>query len=211
LSARGRDAERSRQALLDAGEALFAARGYDAVTMAEVGAAAGLSRGAPGYFFGSKDELYGAVLQRVFAARTAALEPAFAPLVAWARGEDARSLEAVLAVAVDGYVGFLRARPAFVALSQREAVAGGARLASTPHESPVVEHALRTLRRRARERGLRAFDVQQALIAFVSLCFFPLATRDTLLRTIGADPDSARFDRAHRRQVVGVMLALLKE
>ena len=59
-----RDAERTRAAILDAAERLFAEQGYDATSLTEVGAAAGVSRGTPGYFFGTKAELYQAVLDR---------------------------------------------------------------------------------------------------------------------------------------------------
>lgn len=62
-----RDAERSRAAILDAAEALFAEHGYEAVTLAQVGAAAGVSRGTPGYFFGTKDALYALVVERAAA------------------------------------------------------------------------------------------------------------------------------------------------
>src|SRR6476646_9612071 len=61
-----RNAARSRAAILDAAEKLFAEKGYDATSLSEVGAAAGVSRGTPGYFFGSKQELYDAVLERCF-------------------------------------------------------------------------------------------------------------------------------------------------
>ena len=62
-----RNATRSRAAILDAAERLFAERGYDATSLHDVGAAAGVSRGTPGYFFGSKPDLYQAVLERAFA------------------------------------------------------------------------------------------------------------------------------------------------
>ena len=202
---RRRDAERSREAILRAAEELFAERGFDRVPLAEIGAAAGLSRQTPAYFFGSKDALYAAVLERVFAARTAALEPAFAPLRAW-NGEE--PLERALKTAIDGYVDFLRARPTFVALAQREALDGGARLAAAPHESPVMREALSALRRRAKRHGLKPFDVDQVLIAFLSLCFFPLSARATLLRTLGKDADDPTFDRAHRRHVLEALVAL---
>ena len=80
-----RDAERSRAAILDAAESLFAAQGYDATSLTQVGAAAGVSRGTSGYFFGSKSELYQAVLDRCFAE----VREAYLELVAsWAaRGE----------------------------------------------------------------------------------------------------------------------------
>src|SRR5947207_15793219 len=61
-----RNAERSRTAILRAAERLFATQGYEATSLNDVGAAAGVSRGTPGYFFGSKPELYQAVLDHSF-------------------------------------------------------------------------------------------------------------------------------------------------
>ena len=61
-----RNAKRSRAAILQAAERLFATKGYEATSLTDVGAAAGVSRGTPGYFFGSKAELYQAVLDRSF-------------------------------------------------------------------------------------------------------------------------------------------------
>src|SRR3954452_10950678 len=128
-SAKIRDADRTRRQVLDAAEALFARRGFDATSLAQIGEAAGVSRGTPSYFFGSKDQLYQSVLERMYADRTAALEPAFASLTRWAwADEPAESLETVLAGSVSGYLEFLRGRPAFVDLFEREALAGGERL-----------------------------------------------------------------------------------
>ena len=61
---RERNGARTREAILDAAEALFAERGYEATSLNDIGAAASVSRGTPGYFFGSKLELYRAVLAR---------------------------------------------------------------------------------------------------------------------------------------------------
>jgi len=63
---RERNGARTRQLVLDAAERLFAARGFDGASLTEVGAEAGVSRGTPGYFFGSKAELYQAVIHRCF-------------------------------------------------------------------------------------------------------------------------------------------------
>ena len=61
-----RNAARSREAILDAAEELFALHGYDGTSLNQVGTQAGVSRGTPGYFFGSKEALYQAVLERCF-------------------------------------------------------------------------------------------------------------------------------------------------
>jgi TetR/AcrR family transcriptional regulator len=208
-----RDALRSREAILDAAERLFAERGFDGASLADIGAAAGVSRGTPGYFFGSKEGLYSAVLERVFTARDAALEPAFAPLAEWGAsrpGETSASLEDVLAQAIDGYLRFLYQRPNFVALIEREAIEGAERLAATPHESTVIRDALTSLRRGARRHGLRQFDVPSVKLCLVALCFFPLAHRRTLLPAIGLDPNSPRFLAERRDAVLEVLLHLIR-
>jgi AcrR family transcriptional regulator len=81
--------------LLDAAEALFAQQGFESTTVRQIIGAAGVGNGAAvAYYFGSKDELYGAVVRRLQEPvsdqrlrRLAALEadgavPAVRPLVA---------------------------------------------------------------------------------------------------------------------------------
>ena len=127
---RRRDADRSRAALLDVAERQFSDHGFDGVSLQEIGAAAGLSRGTPSYFFGNKEGLYGAVLDRVFAGRDEATRAAFAPLTAWAedRDGDEAGLRRALGRAVTDYLAFLVDRPAFVRLIGWEDLGGGARL-----------------------------------------------------------------------------------
>ena len=94
---KARDAERSRGAILDAAESLFSERGFDAASLAEISALAGLSRATPSYFFGSKEKLYVAVLERAYAARDAATRKAFEPVVRWVQdGGDRDALRARL-------------------------------------------------------------------------------------------------------------------
>jgi len=203
---RTRDAARSRAAILDAAEGLFAERGFDGVSLADVGAAAGVSRGTPGYFFESKLRLYAAVLARLLAARTTTLAPAFGAVAAWAASEDdSGALEPLLADAVDAYLAFLYERPTFVALVEREALDGGWRLAATPHDSPVIADALRALRAAPDRRGLRRFDPDQVLIALLAVSFFPLAHQATLLPALGLDVSDPAFRRAHRALVLDVV------
>ena len=56
---------RSRIAILDAGERLFAERGYAATTIKHIGAEAGVNSALLYYYFADKERLYSAVLQRV--------------------------------------------------------------------------------------------------------------------------------------------------
>jgi TetR/AcrR family transcriptional regulator len=206
-----RDADRTRRQVLDAAEELFARHGYDAASLAQIGEAAGVSRGTPSYFFGSKEQLYRAVLERLYADRTAALEPAFAPLSAWARADaPAEPLAAVLAGSVSGYLEFLRGRPSFVDLFEREALAGGERLARIEGASTVMEDAFAALREHRARRGLRDFDVTEVVTCLVALGYMPVAHRGTMLRRQGLSLDDPTFVAGRTRLIVDVLAHLLQ-
>jgi AcrR family transcriptional regulator len=115
-----RNPERSRAAILQAAERLFATKGYEATSLTDVGAAAGVSRGTPGYFFGSKPELYQAVLDHSFNEVREAVRAGRARALA-----SSQTADAILAGAVSDYFDFLAARPNFVRLIEREALSGG--------------------------------------------------------------------------------------
>jgi AcrR family transcriptional regulator len=61
---RRHDAGASRQALLEAAESLFDERGYDAATVREIGDRAGVDAALIARYFGSKEGLYLATLER---------------------------------------------------------------------------------------------------------------------------------------------------
>ena len=145
---RERDPDRSRSAILDAAEQLFAEQGYEASSLAEVGLRAGVSRGTPGYFFGSKADLYRAVLERCFEEVRTAVRSG---------RERTRSgthaPEEILEGAVSDYFDFLAARPNFVRLIEREALSGGSLLADTAPPLSAGQEALAAI---AAELGLDA-------------------------------------------------------
>jgi TetR/AcrR family transcriptional regulator len=202
-----RDADRSRAAILDAAERLFAQHGLDGTSLGDIGAAARLSRGTPGYFFGSKEGLYVAVLERIFSERQAATEEAFGALTAWV-SEGSGSLEPALKRAVEGYLAFLLDRPAFVRLLQREDLSGGRHLKTANRDSRAMTEAFTALRKVARARGLRAFRVDDAVMLFVSLTFSPLTQRATFLAALDRDLESPAVRRRHVAFVVDQLLYL---
>jgi AcrR family transcriptional regulator len=205
-----RDAARSREAILDAAERAFSELGFDGASLSEIGAAAGLSRGTPSYFFGSKDELYGAVLERVFAGRQQAAVEAFAPVRAWAEGGgDLAALRRALSQATERYMRFLLERPAFVRLLVWEELAGGARLQAPRPRNTAMQEAFDALRKAGRKQGLRAFDVDDAVLLFVSLTFGVLAHRFTLMRAIGRELEDPAARRRHGKLVDEQMMRLL--
>ena len=130
----------TREAVLDAAERLFAERGFEATSLNDVGAAAGVSRGTPGYFFGSKADLYRAVLERCFSEVRSAVRSGRER--ALASGESA---DKVLAGIVSDYFDFITANPYFVRLIEWEALTGGRTLEEVPPHVEAAQEALAAL------------------------------------------------------------------
>jgi TetR/AcrR family transcriptional regulator len=205
-----RDAERSRAAILSAAERLFAERGYDGASLNDIGAAAGLSRGTPGYFFGSKEQLYAEVLSAVFATRQEATERAFEPVQAWCEGRAGPdALRRLLTDAATDYMRYLVEHPSFVALIMREELDGGTRLNAESRSSTAMRDAFQAVRRAGRKRGLRPFRTEEAVLLFVALTFAPFSYRNTLLRATGVDMTSPRGRRQQARFAVDQLMHLI--
>jgi TetR/AcrR family transcriptional regulator len=198
---RQRDAARTREAILDAAERLFAEQGYDAASLEEIGRLAGVSRGTPRYFFGAKQALYRAVLARVLTAEADLL------LVAQARATAAGGgPEELLTAVVESFLDFLVARPSFVQLVEREATAGGATLREVAAETPAVQAGLATLGQSLADPAFHGADPAHILLSLLALCWFPLAHADTFTRSLGIDPEAAAFLPTWKRHVVALAL-----
>lgn len=201
LRERGRNADRSREAILDAAEQLFAERGYEATSLSEVGTRAGVSRATPSYFFGSKADLYRAVLDRAFAEVRLAVQSGRQRALA-----SHHPPEVVLAGAVGEYFDFLAARPNFVRLMEREALGNGPAGTDVPPRLAAGQEALAAM---SEELGLgqaTSADNAHLLVSIVSLCWFPLVHGATLLRSIGLDASAPEFGEARKRQIVDLLL-----
>jgi len=72
-----------------------------------------------------------------------------------------------------------------------------------------MEEAFGAMRRRARAKGLRNFDVGHAIICLVALGYMPVAHRDTMVRRQGFRFDDDRFLAQRKRYVTDLMLFLL--
>lgn len=112
----------ARDQILDAAEGLFARKGFGPTTIKEIGSAAGLNPALLYYYFGSKGDLYRAVLHRVVSAMVArggaAVEASSGP---------ADAIRALVAAQVE----FLLAHPHAPKLLVREMVDHDARRAET--------------------------------------------------------------------------------
>ena len=204
---RRRDAQRSRRVILDAAEALFAKRGYDAASMGAIASRARVSSALPAYFFGDKEGLYRAVLERCFAEREERLEPLADEVVAALGQKD--GLTGALRHLIDGYLGFLADHPDFVRLIGWEALHGAARLRRAPRHSEAVERALRAALAVGSTAPSPRRDPDQLLISLVAMCFFPLEHGDTMLSAMGIDPGDPAFIQARKEHIIDALMRLI--
>ena len=198
---RRRDAARSRESILDAAERLFASRGYEGTSLQEVGAAAGVSRGTPSYFFRSKAELYRAVLERSFdqvrnavkSGRERALRSGEPP-------------EVVLAGAVGEYFDFITGHPYFVRLLEWEALQGVAKPRRARSAPRCHSRSGRCHCGRARPRGGGPQRGRATRALHPGLCWFPLIHARTLLPGLGGQPDDPAFISNRRQHIIDLVL-----
>lgn len=181
-----RDADRSRRAILDAAERLFAHDGFERTTLEQVARAAGLSRGTPRYFFGSKEQLYQAVLTRLF---TSLEELGRMAAAAAAPG----NFEELVANATRRFLAFLAERPAFVLLLERESLAGSELLATFPAQVHGLGFAVDAVAEQL--PGAERSEAALAVLSLIALCLFPVA-HPHLVRALGMDPTSEAFREA---------------
>jgi TetR/AcrR family transcriptional regulator len=193
-----RDLAASRDAILTAAEAVFAEAGFAGASVQQIASRAGVSRGMPGYAFGSKARLYQAVLERALAGPQAMV----AELLDRLADESPR---AVVAEAVGAYVDFLAAHPTYVRLLQRAALDGtGDRVAGASGDA--LADALRLT---ASVDGEAGADPRQLLVSVLALCFFPFAHHATLLAPLGLDPHDPAFLAERKAHVVDLLVGRL--
>jgi TetR/AcrR family transcriptional regulator len=195
----------TRVAVLDAAERLFALRGYRGTSLEEIGREAGLSRGTPGYFFGSKQRLYGEVLDRLLTRAQAALGPARA------RTHDASvPMPELLEQLVAAHIGMLVAEPTLVRLIQWDTLEGsGEILGAIGAQAHALAELIQSLGAR---NGAGELDEQAAadlVVCAAAMCWFPLAHADALERTFGRDPQSREAIDAQAKTVVEFLLMRL--
>ena len=195
-----RNAARSREAILDAAEELFAQQGYDGTSLNQVGTKAGVSRGTPGYFFGAKEALYQAVLERCFRRVRDAIRS----------GRD-RALasheppEVVLAGAVAEYFDFIQANPNFVRLMEREALNGAERI----NRLPGANFASEAVSAISEELGLDPAQGDEAahlVLSIIGLCWFPAVHARTVMPALGFNAADARFREQRKQHVIDLVL-----
>lgn len=201
------DAPGTRSQILDAAEALFARRGYRSATIKALAGAAGVNTALLYYYFGDKQKLYHAVLERAFGGLIAEGE---------ARGLEALDPEEAIRALVAMQAAYFGAHPNRPRLFLRELI---------DHDA---EHAARQLTRLAAtlfrrlctviERGQatgrfrRDLDPVRSAISTVSQVAWLQVARPAVGILVGAGPSgpTARWSAAFAEHAAAFALAALR-
>lgn len=168
-----RDADKSRRAILEAAELLFAEYGPDGVSLAEIGERAGVSRGLPSYFFSDKETLYRTVLQQAAAELRSALSAVIQTRA------DVPPSQVVLKL-MDCYMDYLGEHPTIARLLQWNSLESTRESrASWASQIPaqLFDEVIRSFSKRIGSKTLCDIDVHDLLLSLVSMCLYPFQIR----------------------------------
>lgn len=205
LSRHRRDSAATRQRILEAGRQEYAEHGFSGARIDRIARAAQSNVQMIYRYFGSKEELYLAVLEDTYARvrnrerelRLGSYEPA----------EGFRRL-------VEFTFDFLIEDAAFVAIIRSENVAGGRFIQMSDRVPvstlPLLAEIIDLLKRgRASGRFKREVEPTQIYVTILALCFTHLSNRHTLSAMFQHDVSDPEWLAARREHAVQVVLSYL--
>ncbi|MGW1721705.1 TetR/AcrR family transcriptional regulator [Streptomyces sp. NPDC002306] len=200
-----RDAARTRAEILDVATQEFARAGYDGARVDEIAARTRTTKRMIYYYFGGKDQLFTAVLERAYAVIRRAEQEL-----------DVERLDPVAAMRRLAEVTFdhHERHPDFIRLVSIENIHGAVHIAASAKLGRIGSPALDVIRRilvSGQESGLFTADVDAVdLHAMISsFCFFRVSNRHTFGALFGRDlVDPARRER-HRAMLGDMVIAYL--
>jgi TetR/AcrR family transcriptional regulator len=178
LRAAAPPAPQTRERILDAAEALFAARGFAGASVRRIAAAAGLTAASLYNHFDGKEELYAAVLER-----------GIRPLLELMQRRAGREPGGEAAAALVGEaMEHLRTRPNLPRLIQLEVLTGGAYLARLAREwvRPLIEYGAAEMK-----RGAGSWEPDEyalVIAAWIHLVIGHFALAPLFREALDADP-----------------------
>ena len=192
---RRRDAAGTRDALLAAGTALFAERGYDGVPVATIAQSAGVNKAMINYHFGGKRKLYLAIVGSTFEEIASRVEK-----VAASPRPAPEVLRELIALVGDMAT---RRHPHFCSMMLREVVAGGKHLEPELMNKParILGAVQRVVARGVNEGDFRPVDPLLTHLSLVGSLVFFFATARFRERVLAARrpairaPDAAAYVR----------------
>jgi len=195
-----RNPEKTRQRLLDAAIDLFSRRGFHAVSVDEIVAAARVNKRMVYHYFDSKEGIYKMALQQVYT-RLESVEFHAVELAGTPREKLARIL--------DSYFAFLDENPEFVQLLQWENLERGKHIAKDHHlltKNPFMEKFRQIIDEGVASGEFRPnLNITHLIIHFIGLCFIYYSNRYSLSQGLGIDLGSAQVKAEGRHQALALV------
>lgn len=199
-------ASETRTAILAAARTEFAARGLTGTRVASIAARANANKQLIYYYFGSKDDLYRAVLEAVYA-EIRELE----------RGLQLgdRPPEEAMRTLVGFSFDYLLQHPDFIGLLNHENALGAPHVRASrvirETNSPLIVLLAATLRRGIRSRVFRrGVDPVELYISLAGMSYFFFSNRQTLASIFARDLTAPEAVAAYRRHVIALAMAGLR-
>lgn len=201
-----RDPQRTRQAIMDAAVAEFGARGLHGASVNEIAARAGVNKRMIYHYFGNKEALYLAVLERIYGGiREAELTLQLA---------DLEPVEAMRNLVLFTWTYFLE-HPEFLSLLNTENLHQARYLKVSRSirdlHAPLIRIITDVLARGAITGAFRRdVDPVQLYISIAALGFFYLSNRHTLSTIFDRDLEASDNIKARGEHIVEVIQGYLR-
>lgn len=201
-----RDPERTKRAILEAATVEFVSNGFAGASVNEIAARANVNKRMLYHYFGKKEELYIAVLERTYIAlRTAQTQLKLSEV------PPAAAIETLILFTWNYYLQY----PELLSLMTTENLLRGKYLARSERirdlDTPLMTMLHEILARGAQEGVFRPdIDPRQLYISIASLSAFFIATRCTLSTMVGRDLSTQAELNNRSKHVVDVILRYLR-
>ena len=201
-----RDPERTKRAILEAASAEFVSKGFAGASVNEIATRANVNKRMLYHYFGKKDQLYVAVLERIYASlRGAQAQLNLAGL------RPAEAIERLILFTWNYYL----QHPEFLSIMVRENMLEGEFVVRSERirdmNAPLMD-TLADILKRGEDEGVfrRGVDPMQLYLTIASLgCFF-VATRFTLSNLLGRDMAGQAGLQTRVSHIVDVVLGYLR-
>ncbi len=198
--------DQTREGILAAAVAEFAAHGLEGARVDAIAHRAGANKRMIYHYFGNKDDLYLAALERVYADRRAC-DRAF--------DSDQDDPPTALAALIRFNFDYFAGHPEFISMLNNENLCRAEHLARSRRvaelHSPLIQRIADLLRRGEHLGLFRAgVDPVQLYISITALGYFYFSNRWTLSRIFDRDLDSAGARDARGDHIVAVILGYLQ-
>jgi TetR/AcrR family transcriptional regulator len=205
----GGRAEKTRQAILEAAERLFAERGFAATRLEDIAEQVGIRRASMVYHFKDKRELHTAVISSVLQGLDEAIRSAASPDL-----QPRARIEA----AVGAWVDYVGTRPTTARLLLRELANAGHELpkallvASRPLAQFIRDRFLddASVRTAVRSTGDTKIDPLHVASALAGATLFFVAAAPVVATRPGFDPLDEAHIEAHKEELLRIVRQLLR-